>query len=284
MGALYMTALRNAARRWCVVLTLFAGHAAAGLGFAAVSWWWLALALDKSLATRTLLTDLDANVFIDLVFHHGESLQMLGLAATLAAVGFVIIGIWLNAAASIAVATEEPTAECVRRGQTLLGTHLRLWVVAMMVNAVCVGAGLVVAHGLARWTAESAGEMTYYWALGAGSAVAAVSLCCFTTVHDHARVRTVVAAAGALTAYAWAITFVFRSERRAVPLALRLFATAFIAWVVYQCVGMLIVTHSAVGVSLSLLWGEMLLFARLLLRVGCFAAAAELQTRRPVPA
>jgi len=280
MGVLYLTALRTAVRRWRIVLLLFVANLAAGMGFTAVAWWWLALALDNSLATRTLLTDLDMNVFIDLFVHHGDSLQMLGIAAALAAFAFAILGVWLNAAASVAVATEAAVSECARRGWTVFATHLRLWVLATALNVASVAAGFVVARGLTRWTAESPAEMTYYWAAGAGFVLGAVLLCFFTTVHDHARIRSVATKTGAVSAYGWAIAFVARRERRALPVASLLFATGFVSWVVYQSVGMLIVTHSAPGVALSLLWGETLLVGRKLLRVGCFAAAAELQSAR----
>ena len=64
MGQAYALGLRAALRRWPVVVVLFLANLAAGVGFTAATWWWLSWSLDASLATRTLLADLDLNVFV----------------------------------------------------------------------------------------------------------------------------------------------------------------------------------------------------------------------------
>ncbi len=77
MVSAFVQGLRTAVQRWPIVLLLFLASVASALSFTAAAWSWLSLALDSSVATRTLLTDLDVNVFIDLFVQHGESLRML---------------------------------------------------------------------------------------------------------------------------------------------------------------------------------------------------------------
>lgn len=278
MGRAYVTGLRLALRRWPVILLLYAVSLAGALSFTAVAWSWLALALHASLATRTLLTNLDMNAFIDLLAYHTESLRMLGVSGAELAAPFLLLGIWLDAVAVLNVAEDTPLGDCLRRGVELYPTYLQLWLFAGLLDACGIGLAYLVGHGLARWTAESANEFAFTRSLAAGATVGALLLLFTTTVHDHARIRCVATGAGAVRAFLWALVYVARREWRALPLTLLLLGSGALVWLAYQLLGHLIVTRSASGVTLSLLWGEVLLLARMLLRVWSFAAETTLQS------
>src|SRR5262249_44867904 len=96
MNAAYIAGLRSAVRQWRLCLVVFAVGVAAALCFSVVTWVWLSAALDNAVPTRTLLNDLDMDVFVDLWAHHGESLQMLLVTGGVAAVFFGVLSIWLN--------------------------------------------------------------------------------------------------------------------------------------------------------------------------------------------
>lgn len=280
MGQAFRLGFLAALRRWPVVVVLLVANLAGGLCFTAASWSWLSAALDNSVASRTLLTDLDWNVFVDLVVHHAQSLRMLLAGGVLLALPAALLGIWLNAAAVVAVGEDGTLGDCLRRALTLYPTFFRLSVIANALSIVGVGAGVLLGRVLMRWTAESTSELTSYLAAGAGALVGALLLVFLVTVHDHARVRSTASGTGALRAYGWALRFVGRREWRALPLALLLLCIGFVVWGLYQTVGMLVATNSTHGVALSLLWGETLLLARMLLRVWSFAAVTELQSLR----
>lgn len=285
MGRAYICGFVRAARRWPVVLILFLGSLVAGLSFAAAAWVWLSVALGKSLATRSLLTDLNVQVFIDLFVHHGESLRMLGLAGFVLAVLFACLGVWLNAIAITAVGSEHSTPECLVRGVQLYPTFLGLWA---LTNVCMLGSALalvLVGRLLTRWTAESASEMTFYYVIAGSVLMGALLWLFFATVHDHARVRSRAAGAGAVRAFGWALMYVGRWRERALPLAVLLCGSSVMVWAAYQGVSHFVAADSALGVAISLLWGEILLLARMFLRVWWFAAETHLQqgSERRVP-
>ena len=273
----YASGFGIALRRWPAVLVLFLANLLAGLTFTAASWLWLNVALDRSLATRTLLTDLDMNVFVDLFVHHGESFRTLCYGAAGAGALFILLGVWLNAVAIVAVCDQAALRDWLHRGLDLYPTYLGLWLATAVLNAIGLGAVFVVGRALTHWTALSTSEMTLYWIGGIGAALAATLLIFSATVHDHARIHSAATGAGAARAYAWAFGFVARREKRAVPLTLLLVATGLVVWVAYQTLGMVIRTGSAPGLTVSLLWGQALLLWRMLLRVWTFAVAADLQ-------
>ena len=277
MAAAVVEGLRTALRRWPMVLVLFLASLASGLIFTAAAWSWLSLALDKSLATRTLLTDLDVNVFVDLFIHHGESLRMFAATGTVLAVAFALLGVWLNAVAVVAVREEAGWLDCMRQGVNLYTRYVRLCGLVYLATAVSGLAVFLGARALTRWVAESPSEMTYYWALLAGLGLAAVVLLFFATVHDHARIYSAATGAGAARAFAWAVAFVSGRESRALPMAAVLLAISLLVWVVYQTVGVLIGAGAPLRLVVSLVWGQALLLLRMLLRLWSFAAAAELQ-------
>jgi hypothetical protein len=277
MGSLCVSGWHTAMRRWPVVLLLFLANLVTGLLATAVSWVWLSIALDNSLATRTLLTDLDTNVFVDLFVHHGESLRAWSISAAGLVLVTVMIGVWLNATAVVAVNTDAPLGACLHRGLDLFPTYFGLWVLTGLVNASGLSASFLLGRALTRWTVESPSEVTFYWGVAAAAAVGAALLLFSTTVHDHARIRSTAASVGFVRAYAWAFNFVCRRERRAIPLTLLLLGAGCSAWLIYQTVGMLVPTTSTVKLTVSLAWGEALLLLRMVLRLWLFAADSDLQ-------
>jgi len=280
MGGAYTRGFALALRRWPVVLVLFLASLVAGVSFAAAAWAWLSLALGNSLATRRLLTDLDVQIFIDLFVHHQESLRMLLLAGFVLAAMFALLGIWLNAVVVVSVGEDISTPKCLLRGVQLYPTYLGLW--ALSSGCIAASGVAVVLSGrwLTRWTAESAAEMTFYWILAGNVLVGALVWFFFATVHDHARIRSRAAGVGAIRAFGWALMYVGRRQKRALPLAGLLVGTSVGLWAVYQGISHYLATSSVFGVTLSLLWGEALLFARMFVRVWCFAAETHLQQGR----
>lgn len=276
----YLSGYRTALQRWPLALLLLAASCVPGLVFSAAAWSWLASALDKSLATRTLLTDLDMNVFVDLLGHHGESLRMLVLAGVLLAVVCWLVNVWLHATTIAAVGDDLPLAVAAHRGLDLYGTFLGLALLAVAVDALLLIGTVSVDRWLTRWTADNPSEIAVYLLVGGSALVAGALLLFFTATHDHARIHSVATGTGAAAAYVWALRFVAARERRALPLLCMLLVTGGAGWIVYQTLGRLFVTTSTTGVLGSLLWGELLILCRMFLRVWSFAAETELQNLR----
>lgn len=277
MRRCYLRGYRSALRRWPLVLLLFVATVVPGLVFSAAAWSWLANALDKSLATRTLLTDLDMNVFVDLIGHHGESLRMLGLSGLLLLAVCWLVNVWLNAVTIIAVGDDLPLAAAAHRGVDLYLTFLGLDCLALFVDVLLLAATLAVGRWLTHWTADNPSEIAVYLFIGASALIAGALLLFFTATHDHARIHSAATGSSAAAAYVWAVAFVVSRERRALPLLAMLLATGGAGWVVYQAVGRLFVTTTTTAVLGSLLWGEALMLCRMFLRVWTFAAQTELQ-------
>src|SRR5215470_10568421 len=115
----YLVGARVAAQRWPVIIALWLIAAAFGAAFAAASGTWLTDALDGSLATRTLFRQLDADVFVDLWYHHREGLRgLLALAAVLAAV-HTVLWWWLDAVVVCAVQPSDEEGSVWLRGLAL---------------------------------------------------------------------------------------------------------------------------------------------------------------------
>jgi hypothetical protein len=279
-GRAYIRGFALALRRWPMVLTLFLASLLTALSFAAAAWSWLAAALGNSLATRSLLADLNVQVFIDLLMYHSEGLEMLLLAGSILAAAFVALGVWLNAAAIVAVGDEISAPGCLLRGVQLYPTYLGLWALSNGCMTASAVALFLCGRWLTRWTAESTAEMTFYWIVAGGTLVGALSWLFFATVHDHARIRSRTGEVGALRAFGWALAYVGRRQRRALPLAALLLGTSAALWAVYHGLSHSLGTKSASGVTLSLLAGEAVLLARMFLRVWWFAAETHLQRGR----
>jgi hypothetical protein len=188
--------------------------------------------------------------------------------------------VWLNAAAIVAVGDEISVPGCLLRGVQLYPTYLGLWALSNGCMTASAVALFLCGRWLTRWTAESAAEMTFYWIVAGGALVGALSWLFFATVHDHARIRSRTGEVGTLRAFGWALAYVGRRQRRALPLAALLVATSAALWAVYHGLSHSLAIKSASGVTLSLLLGEALLLARMFLRVWWFAAETYLQQGR----
>jgi hypothetical protein len=277
MRRAYYSGLAAALHCWPIVLVLFLASFTSALAFGAAAWSWLSLALDNSLATRSLLSNLSAQVFIDLFIHHRESFLMLLASGVVMAAGFVLLGAWLNAIAVAAVTAAGSFSACVVRAFRTYPTYLGLTAVVSLLHLAAIGASLLLDRGLMRWAAESASEMTPYWIAALSTTFGGLGVLFFATVHDHARIRATSTDAGVWRALGWAFAFVIERERRALPLAAALLASSVLPWLVYQSIASLIPTHSAFGVTLSLLWGQVLLLVRMFVRVWWLAAETQLQ-------
>ena len=264
-------------RRWPVVAFLLLANLVFGLIFTAASWSWLSIALDNSLATRTLLTNLDVNVFVDLFVHEQASLRMLMTAGALLAGVCGLFSVWTCAATVVAVAEEGSLAECASRGVRLYPKFLCLWVLANLTHTGSIAASFLIGRGLVHWAAESPAEGTFYWMTAVSVAGGVLLVFFVATLHDHARIRVAATDSGVLQACVWALAFVVVREVRALPLAALLLAGGGGLWLVYQTTGMLIPTTFGPGIALSLLCGQVLLLGRMFLRVWLLAVETELQ-------
>lgn len=284
MGRALISGLVGAVRRWRIVLLLWGVGVLFGLAFSLAAGRWLEVALDASVASRTLLKDLNANVFVDLWMHHRESLSMLVVAALVMIVVQLAFSIWLNggvAGTAYDARSAVTLSEFWRRGLRLYPVFARLWLLAMTVTVVVlagVAGGMVL---LTRWLSESPSEMTYSYVLGAGGLLAALGLLLVVAVHDHARLYAARQDVGAARSYLWALWFVLRGDLRAPWLALALLTIGVVFWLVYQGMATFLPVTSGGGVVASILWGEVLLQGRALLRVVAFVAQAELQAEMP---
>jgi hypothetical protein len=269
--------MRAAWARWSIGLLLYAGLSVPGLVFATTSWAWLTSALDGSLAGRTLLKELDPNVLIDLFVHHRAGLRMLIVAGGLILVGVWVAWAWLDATAVASLTEEASASHPARRGFELFPRFLALSLMANALQAALFAGGHVVSRQLIRWTAEGAGEMQPYAIFAGTVAVVGVAVAFVASVHDHARVQVAATDSGAVRAFAWAVRFVGGWEPRAFPLSLLLLVLAGVVWGVYQTLGHLVPGGSMSGVVVSLLWGQVLLWGRCMVRLAAYGAAVRLQ-------
>jgi hypothetical protein len=243
----------------------------------ACSWIWLAGALDSSLATRTLLTSLDADVLIDLATHHGDSLSMLLLSAAILAFAGSMLWIWVNGAVLAAViGSHESMSAACRAGAVEYFQLLKLWIAAAT-SYVLIGIAVIFAERrLTRWAADSPDEMTRYWILAGCILVGGAAVALISTIHDHARIRCLASGESGGRAGLWACAYV-AGERRTVTLTLALAFTSLMIWIVYQAGATLVTANSEVGLTVSLVLAQAFMAARALVRVWAFAAASDLQ-------
>lgn len=271
---------RAVPRMWAAIGCAYAVNAGMAGLFAIAAWLWLAEALDGSLATRTLLTAPDANVFVDLLMHHGESLRALGVtAAILVALGS-LAGIWTNGALVAAAAGDVGVRQSLRRGWGLFPVFLRLWMLAAPTAVAVTGAIGIGGKWLVDWAAGRGLGLPPFAALGGALLAIAASLVVLAAIHDHARIRCAAhPEAGALRSYAWAWRFVWRGGPQALPLAVVLGLAAVLVWSCGLVIRHAISTASEVGVAAGLLLGQLGALARVVARGWSFAAETALQHR-----
>ncbi|MBI4517188.1 MAG: hypothetical protein HY699_15390 [Deltaproteobacteria bacterium] len=280
MGRVLVVGLAGAVRRWPVVLLLWAVGALFGLAFSIAAGHWLDQALEASLATRTLLQDLSLNLLIELWHYHRESLTL--LLAVGAVLGLTQLAVTIALNAGVAGTAQDARAavtwaEFWKRAFGLYPVFARLWLLATAAELLVLG-GLASATWLGvRWLAESPDEMARYYLIAAATVVGGPLLLLLVTIHDHARLYAARKGGGALQAMGWAGWFVVRGDARAFLLALVLVALGGAGYLLYRSVVMFVPATSAFGVTVSLLWGQVLLQSRALLRVTAFVAESELQ-------
>ncbi|MBX3027280.1 hypothetical protein KF840_20475 [bacterium] len=271
----YLGGFRAMLRRWPLVLALWLIGAAFGLAFALAAQAWLATALEGSLATRTLAHHLDPDVLVDLWYHHGEGLRMLGVVAAVLGVAHVALWWWLDGVivASAVDAEGEPWA----RGLALAPVMARLYGLALLLAASWSGAVAGPTWGLLRSTREHPGA--YVWeAIGAAAlALWLLGMLVLVAVHDQARLRAAVAGSSASGAYAWALRFVLRDGEATLRLALLLQLTALGILALSEASSLAWPLHETIGLTATLLLGELFLLARTAMRVWFFTAQRRLQ-------
>ena len=277
----YLLGARIAAATWRLALVLWLVGAAFAAAFAGLSGEWLADALDGALATRRLLTDLDPNVLIDLYYYHFESGRQVLRTGVVLAVVYVILWFWLAGVVVTAVrASRTMTVRHALRAGADLAPAM-FWIYAITIGVLSMFS--VVVGGAAWWlirqTSDNPSEMTSASIVAAATAVWLLGYVFVVAVGDHARLRAAAGAGGGvLRAYGWALRFVLHGGELAFVLALLLQLTGVVLWAGYQAIALTIPVTSGFGVTLSLVWAELFLLARMVLRLWFFAAQNDLQT------
>jgi hypothetical protein len=260
------------------VTVLWLINAVFGILFFLAASYWLSLALDDSLATRTLLRDLDPNVLVDLYQHHAESFRLLIVIAALMSVGYVLLWFWLHGTVIFAVRAQQGTLSRAAWRSGLHTTTAMAWLFVIAAVALSILTGLVAwaAWAVWRWTISSPAPMLTYQVLGGAGLIWLVGLVFLTAVHDHARIRVCLTGEGFWTAYRWAWWFVLRGGEKAFLLGAILQFIVASLWVTHQSIGMAFPVGALVGVAGALIWGQIYLFVRMWMRVWFFAAQSEL--------
>jgi hypothetical protein len=152
----YLLGARAAAQRWPLIVVLGVITALFGVAFALASGAWLDDALEGSLATRTLLHRIDADVLVDLWYHHREGLNMLLVAAALLAVVHTALWWWLHGVVIAALQwSPQEHGSIWARGFELAPVMARLFVLALCALALFSAAVGGSAYALMRWTRSS---------------------------------------------------------------------------------------------------------------------------------
>jgi hypothetical protein len=273
----YLAGAATTLRRWPLVTVLWLTAVTFAAAFGTASGLWLAHALEGSLATRTLFKQIDADVLVDLYYHHGESLRMLGVVALLLAVVHTVLWWWLHGVVIYSVQRELTPPDPWRRAVEAAPTMAQLFLFALAALALLTAAVGGPAYAATRWTRDSPSPMIWYYLWAAAAALWAIGYVFLVAVHDHARIRACRTRHGALACYRWALGFVVRGGERAFPLAVLLQLAAVGLWAGYQAVNLTFSTTEVLGVTGSLIWGVCFLWTRVWVRVWFFAAQSELQ-------
>lgn len=279
MWAALSAGFGDAVRRTALVVMLWQVNLLFGAVFAGLAATALAVTLDGSSYTRTLLYDLDALALFALAAHHLATFKLLGAMAATLMVLYVAAWVLLHGAivASVCGDDELGVRDALRAGAGVLPPYLRIGAVAALVFAALVGSALLAAFIAMKFAREAAAPSAWEAAIAGGVALGSAAWVFCAAVHDHARIRCFLTGEGALQSYAWALRFVLRGGRRAFPLAAVLGVVAVALAGFYQLVAASMSADWMTGVVLSILWGQAMLLARCLFRVWGFAAAAHLQ-------
>ena len=275
MFAAYVGGFRAALRRWPLVVALWLIGGAFGAAFALASAAWLDMALEGSLASRTLIQQIDPDVLVDLWYHHGEGLRMLAVVAGLLAVAHTVLWWYLDGVVVASLRDED--REPWRIATTLVPVMARLYGLAIGMTLLWSGAVAGPAWAVVRSTREHPGAWLWYQLGAVAVVVWLLGMLVLVAIHDHARLRAGLAGDGALRAYGWAAGFVLHGGRRALPLALLLQLSAAAVLIAYELSGLLLPVADHVSLTLALLVGPLFMLARCLVRVWFFTAQRRIQ-------
>jgi len=258
-------------------VNLLFGAVFAGLGATA-----LAMALDGSWYTRSLLQDLDATALFALYAHHLPTFKLLGATGATLVVLYLAAWVPLHGALVASVCGDEELGvrDALRAGAGVTAVFLRIGLVALASFVVLVGGTAVASFVGLRLARQAVAPGAYQAGAVAGAFLLALAWVFCAAVHDHARLRAFLTGEGALASYGWAFSLVTRGRRRAYPLALALVGVGALLAAFYQVVASQIAADWMTGVVLSILWGQAMLLARSLVRVWAFAAQAQLHDER----
>lgn len=270
----YRIGLRRAVALWPLISALWLASAAFGVTFALAAALWLADALDGALATRTLLRDLDVQVLLDLWTYHRAGLRLLLVVAAVLAVGHTALWWWLDGV--VVAAVTGAGAERWRRGAALAPVMAGLFACGLTTWLAWSGVMLGVAMGLLRLGGEAPAPAASDAIVAGTAGVWLLGTAWLVAVHDQARLRAGLTGGGALAAYAWALGFVAVGGERAFGLALLLQISGGAIWAVYQLINLALPLTELIGLTGSLLWGQLFLWLRTGVRVWRLAAQREL--------
>lgn len=276
----FLIGARLAVTCWPLVLTLWFVSALAASGFGWASGYWLAQALDGSIATRTLLKDLDPNIFVDLYYHHFASFRMLLLIAVFLVPAYALLWCWLHAVVIVTVrsAGDLDVTKAFRQGWDFAARMLQLLLIALTALSVFSAIVFAAARAARYLTVASPLPFLHDGIIAAAVTAWILGFILLTAVHDHARIRACAHGEGAVRAYSWAVGFVLHGGERAFLLAALLNLVGALLWLIYESVAWILPGAGGLGVAGGLLWGQMFLCARTGLRVWFFGAQNDLQS------
>jgi len=255
-------------------------NVAFGAAFLVISGYWLDRVLDGALATRTLLYDLDPNVLVDLYYRHDSGFEMLVVIACLMAVAYLLLWCWLHGAV-IFKTHKDGRMDLAHAFVRAVETTPRM-AVLLLISSVALLLFTAVVAGAAWWAFSASvarpSEMLWYWIGAAAASLWVVGAVFLVAIHDHARIQVCVGGKGPAEAYWWAVRFVTRGGERAFLLAVLLNLTALLVWVVCESVNLGIRAGAGLGMTALIVWGEVFLYARMMVRVWFFGAQADLQS------
>ncbi len=244
---------------------LYAASAALAFLFGSLAWSWLERSLDSSLPSRTLLTDLDANVVVDLLVHHGESLRMLLGQGILVLIAGLLISVWTQAAVAISFTSDATVGESLRLARSRLGTFGLLWLLNVSVTALALAAlGLILY--LATKTSlvlfnERIGNLLWGTALLLGGCLVLVS----SAIHEQARIHSAATDREAVQAWNWALRFTTVKTPLPMLIALGAMGVQALSYGIYWAGSELFVVTNSTTLGLSLIWGQLWLMVRIVL-------------------
>lgn len=271
---------RLAVKCWPLALALWIINALLGIALGCAAGYWLAIALDGSFATHGLLKDLDPNVLIDLYFHHFSSFRILVFIVALTAVAYVLLWCWLHGAVILSAQSGGAlrVREALHRGWELSFTMFELFLIAAAILLAFSILLWALLRPLILWTMESGSEVLPAAIAAGGGVLWLLGFILLVAIHDHARIRACSAGGSSVASYRWAARFVVRGGEPAYLLALALNLTALAVWVLYASVAIQIPTSNSAGVAGALVWGQLLVYSRMALRIWFFAAQSDLQS------